>query len=62
MFAGDSRAIGKGSSNGHDARADDISQAKIIAIMGMTGSGKSTFIQKLTGTSEVAVGDGLHSC
>jgi tRNA A37 threonylcarbamoyladenosine biosynthesis protein TsaE len=28
----------------------------------MTGSGKSTFIQKLTGSMEAVVGDGLASC
>lgn len=59
MFADGSRAVDNG--NGSSPN-DDISQAKIIAVMGMTGSGKSTFIQKLTGTTEVTVGDGLHSC
>jgi ABC-type hemin transport system ATPase subunit len=34
----------------------------VIAVMGMTGSGKSTFIQKATGTSAAIVGDGLSSC
>ena len=34
----------------------------VIAVMGMTGSGKSNFIQKLTGSKDAKVGDGLKSC
>jgi len=32
-----------------------------IAVMGMTGSGKSTFIRTLTG-QDVIIGHGLHAC
>ncbi|KAF7189755.1 hypothetical protein HII31_08862 [Pseudocercospora fuligena] len=35
---------------------------KFIAVMGVTGSGKSTFIRKVSGDSSVLVGDGLYSC
>ncbi|KAA8893581.1 P-loop containing nucleoside triphosphate hydrolase protein [Sphaerosporella brunnea] len=34
----------------------------IIALMGVTGAGKSYFIRKISGLSEVEVGDGLESC
>lgn len=34
----------------------------VIAVMGMTGTGKSSFIQKLTGTEGAIIGDGLASC
>ena len=30
--------------------------------MGVTGSGKSTFIRQVSGDSSVVVGDGLESC
>ena len=33
----------------------------IIAFMGVTGSGKSSFIKALTGRSDIIVGDGLKS-
>jgi ABC-type lipoprotein export system ATPase subunit len=36
---------------------DDV----FIVVMGMTGSGKSTFISRCTG-HDVVVGHGLHSC
>ena len=32
-----------------------------VAVMGVTGAGKSTFIEKLTG-KEVNIGHGLFSC
>lgn len=35
--------------------------AKVIAIMGPTGTGKSTFISKLAGR-EMKIGHHLHSC
>jgi hypothetical protein len=34
----------------------------VIAVIGTTGSGKSTFIQKATGWTEILVGNGLASC
>lgn len=33
-----------------------------IAIMGVTGAGKSTFIRTASGDESVVVGDGLKSC
>lgn len=33
-----------------------------IAVMGMTGAGKSTFIQKASGLDSVKVGHDLESC
>lgn len=33
----------------------------IIAIMGVTGVGKSTFIKTITGREDIAVGHGLSS-
>lgn len=40
-----------------DIDEDDI----IIAVMGPTGSGKSTFVQAVTGNSDVRIGHGLRS-
>ncbi|CUS07476.1 unnamed protein product [Tuber aestivum] len=34
----------------------------LIAVMGVTGVGKSYFISEVSGRSEVKVSDGLHSC
>lgn len=34
----------------------------IIGVMGVTGAGKSTFIQKATGTGEGIIGHSLVSC
>lgn len=33
-----------------------------IAVMGVTGAGKSTFIRTASGDESVVVGDGLKSC
>jgi ABC-type uncharacterized transport system ATPase component len=33
-----------------------------IAVMGMTGSGKSSFINRVSGRKSVSVGHGLDSC
>jgi ABC-type phosphate/phosphonate transport system ATPase subunit len=41
----------------HEARESDV----YIAVMGVTGAGKSTFISHLT-DSKVQVGDGLNAC
>ena len=37
-------------------------QAVLIAVMGTTGSGKSTFVQLATGSAEAVVGKNLTSC
>ncbi|PWW78611.1 hypothetical protein C7212DRAFT_21302, partial [Tuber magnatum] len=34
----------------------------LIAVMGVTGAGKSYFIREVTGNSDVKVSSGLHSC
>jgi len=36
-------------------------QGITVAVMGMTGAGKSNFIKKLTGNESIVVGDGLES-
>lgn len=33
-----------------------------IAVMGVTGSGKSTFIKYATGSEKVGIGHNLYSC
>jgi ABC-type thiamine transport system ATPase subunit len=33
----------------------------VVAVMGATGAGKSTFIRRVTGNDTVVVGDGLKS-
>lgn len=43
--------------DGQKARSNDI----FIAVMGLTGSGKSTFLSHLT-KSQVEIGDNLRSC
>jgi GTP-binding protein EngB required for normal cell division len=48
-------------SSSQDSTAKTASDSSVIAVFGMTGTGKSSFIRKLTGT-EVKVGHGLHSC
>lgn len=37
-------------------------EAMIFAVMGTTGSGKSTFIQKASGRQDVPIGHELKSC
>ncbi|KAI1390221.1 P-loop containing nucleoside triphosphate hydrolase protein [Hypoxylon trugodes] len=37
-------------------------QDALIAVMGMTGSGKTTFISKVTGREDLKIGHGLTSC
>jgi hypothetical protein len=34
----------------------------LIAVMGMTGAGKTTFIRNITGLNEMEIGDDLKSC
>lgn len=44
-------------------RSEDITPKEVfIAVMGMTGSGKSTFIKTLTRNSSVVISDGLEAC
>ena len=47
----------KGSKSSATSSSNDI----VIAVFGLTGSGKSNFISKLTG-KDVAIGHGLQSC
>lgn len=47
-----------GSTMGDTALPDVV----VIAVMGMTGAGKSTFIQKASGLKDVVIGHGLASC
>lgn len=41
---------------------DAAGEVNVIAVMGVTGSGKSTFIRKASGLDDVEVGEGLASC
>jgi ABC-type phosphate transport system ATPase subunit len=41
---------------------DIVSNAAVFAVMGTTGSGKSTFIQKATGSPDIVVGHNLNAC
>ena len=34
---------------------------RVIGVMGLTGTGKSTFIKELTNDHSIVVGDDLHS-
>jgi hypothetical protein len=38
-----------------------ITREVVVAVMGVTGAGKSSFIRKVTGNDEVRVGEGLQS-
>jgi ABC-type uncharacterized transport system ATPase component len=42
--------------------ARDDGRMVFIAVMGVTGAGKSTFIQTASGDSRVTVGHGNKSC
>ena len=42
--------------------ADVAEDVVLIAVMGVTGSGKSTFIKRVTGSEEVVIGKDLTSC
>ena len=42
--------------------ADVAERVVLIAVMGVTGSGKSTFVKKVTGSEDVVVGNDLTSC
>lgn len=51
----------------HDPQSDDEQNGAghkeiVIAVMGVTGAGKSYFIRKVTGREDIDVGDGLESC
>ena len=50
-------------SHSHGVPFGEIAKEQVfIAVMGVTGSGKSTFVQLATGSDEAVVGDGLASC
>ena len=44
-----------------DTSIEQTSEEVVIAVMGVTGSGKSTFIRTMTGNDSVHVGHGLES-
>lgn len=44
-----------------DTTTEGTSEEVVIAVMGVTGSGKSTFIRAMTGNDSVHVGHGLES-
>jgi ABC-type hemin transport system ATPase subunit len=48
----------------HEFSKDPVKGAPwaFIAVMGVTGAGKSTFIRWASGDEEVEVGHDLHSC
>lgn len=46
------------------SRSDDVSQQQdpiVIAVMGPTGTGKSSFIKRLTGARDIVIGHGVTS-
>ena len=43
------------------ASMDDQKRIRVIGVMGLTGTGKSTFIKKLTNDHSIVIGDDLHS-
>lgn len=47
----------KKSGGNQRSRGEEIT----VAVMGMTGAGKSNFIKKLTSNESIVVGDGLES-
>lgn len=40
---------------------DDPNNPAIIAVLGVTGSGKSSFIKRVTGNEDIVIGDDLNS-
>ena len=34
----------------------------LIAVLGVTGAGKTTFVSKCTGNSDLVIGHGVESC
>jgi Fe-S cluster assembly ATPase SufC len=49
-------------SNDNNGPNEDGEKEAVIAVMGITGAGKSYFIQKMTGDQDVVVGDSQMSC
>lgn len=45
-----------------EPQANDNFDITLIAVMGVTGSGKSNFIQLATGSTEAVVGHDLAAC
>lgn len=44
-----------------NASVEEQKSIRVIGVMGLTGTGKSTFIKKLTGDHSIVVGDDLLS-
>lgn len=44
-----------------NAPEEDRHRIRVILVMGLTGTGKSTFIKKLTNDHNIAIGEDLHS-
>ncbi len=38
------------------------SNPTLIAVMGVTGAGKTTFVNKVSGRNDLKIGSGLKSC
>lgn len=43
------------------ASEENRARIRVIGVMGLTGTGKSTFIKKLTNDPSIIIGDDLHS-
>lgn len=54
-------AVAERSSTGESTADDAPKEEVVVAVMGVTGSGKSTFIRTMTGNLNVHVGHGLES-
>ena len=48
--------------NCHTPASDDMEDITAIAVMGVTGSGKSNFIKHATNSDRIKVGHSLQSC
>ena len=45
----------------NQATEEHRKRIRVIGVMGLTGTGKSTFIKTLTNDSSIVIGDNLHS-
>ena len=43
------------------ALEEDRKRIRVVLVMGLTGTGKSTFIKKLTNDHKISIGNDLHS-
>ncbi|KAI1382350.1 P-loop containing nucleoside triphosphate hydrolase protein [Hypoxylon crocopeplum] len=57
-YLGDFKSLYKEFTSPYKWNSPDI----LVAVMGMTGSGKTTFISKVTGRTDLKIGHGLTSC